>query len=108
VKEATTLTDVNLAALLEATQLNSDHRATLERIFAHPSSANIEWRQLRSLFDALGAATQEHNGKLRVDLGGEVEVFTKPRGKDIDQQTLVDLRRMLSHAGDVFVRTRPI
>jgi hypothetical protein len=43
--------------------VNSDHRATLERIFRHPTSANIEWRQVRSLLDALGAESQEHNGK---------------------------------------------
>ena len=100
--------DVNIEALLVATGLNSDHRETLEYIFAHPPSANVEWRQVQSLLEALGAATQEHNGKLRVDLGGEVEVFDPPRGKDIDQQMLVDLRRTLSRAGDVFVRTRPL
>jgi hypothetical protein len=102
------MTDANIEALLAATGLKSDHRKTLERIFTHPPSANVEWRQVQSLLEALGAATQEHNGKLRVELGGEVEVFEPPRGKDIDQQMLVDLRRMLSHAGDVFVRTRPL
>jgi hypothetical protein len=102
------LTKTNLDVLLEETDLNSDHRDTLARIFTHPSSGNIEWRQVRSLLEALGAATQEHNGKLRVELGGAVEVFAPPRAKDVDQQTLVDLRRMLSHAGDVFLRTRPI
>ena len=102
------MTETNLDALLSVTDLNSDHRETLARIFTHPPSANIEWRQVRSLLEALGAVTQEHNGKLKVELGGEVEVFEPPRGKDIDQQMLVDLRRMLSHAGDVFVRTRPL
>ena len=102
------MTETNVDALLSVTDLNSDHRETVVRIFAHPSSANIEWRQVRSLLEALGAATQEHNGKLRVELGGEVEVFDPPRGKDIDQQMVVDLRRMLSHAGDVFVRTRAL
>ena len=102
------MTEPNVDALLSATDLNSDHRETLERIFTHPPSANIDWRQVRSLLEALGAATQERNGKLRVELGGEVEVFDPPRGKDIDRQMLVDLRRMLSHAGDVFVRTRPL
>jgi hypothetical protein len=102
------VTETNLDALLSATDLNSDHRDTLARIFTHPPSSNIEWRQVRSLLEALGAVTQEHNGKLRVELGGEVEVLEPPRGKDVDKQMLVDLRRMLSHAGDVFVRTRPL
>ncbi len=79
--------------------VNSDHRATLERIFRHPTSANIEWRQVRSLLDALGAESQEHNGKLRVTLGDETEVLQPPRGKDIDGQMVVDLRRMLTRAG---------
>jgi hypothetical protein len=102
------VTETNIDALLSVTALNSDHRKTVERIFTHPSSSNIEWREVRSLLDALGAATQEHNGKLKVELGGEVEVLDPPRGKDIDQQMLVDLRRMLSHAGDVFVRSRSL
>jgi hypothetical protein len=79
--------------------VNSDHRATLERIFEHPASANIEWRQVRSLLEALGAVSEERNGKLKVTLGGETEVLQPPRGKDIDAQMIVDLRRMLTSAG---------
>jgi hypothetical protein len=91
-------------AFVAATGLNSDHRDVVKRLFAVPASENIEWRQVRSLLETLGSVTQEHNGKLRVELGGEVEVLTPPRDKDIDRQMIVDLRRMLSHATDVFVR----
>jgi hypothetical protein len=80
------------------TDLDSEHRDTLKRIFSNPSSGNIEWRQ-RALLEAVGTATEEHNGKLRVTLGDETEVLQPPRGKDIDQQMIVDLRRMLSRAG---------
>ena len=82
-----------------ATDLNHHHRDTLERIFGHPSSGNIEWRQVRSLLEAVGTITEELNGKLRVTLGPETEVLQPPGGKDIDQQMIVDLRRMLSNAG---------
>ncbi len=81
------------------TQLHGDHRATLERIFRHPASGNIEWRQVKSLLEAAGTATEEHNGKVKVTLGGETEVLQPPRGKDIDAQMIVDLRRMLTRAG---------
>jgi hypothetical protein len=37
--------------------------------------------------------------KLKVTLGDETEVLQPPHGKDIDQQTIVDLRRMLTRAG---------
>jgi hypothetical protein len=91
-------------AFLAATDLNSDHRDVVKRLFAVPASENIEWRQVRSLLEALGSVTQEHNGKLKVELGGEVEVFSPPRTKDIDRQMIVDLRRMLSRATDAFVK----
>jgi hypothetical protein len=65
----------------------------------HPAGGNIEWRQVKSLLEAVGAVTEEHSGKLRVTLGDETEVFEPPHGKDIDKQMIVDLRRMLSGAG---------
>jgi hypothetical protein len=107
-KDPKTSNRAEIEALMAATDLNSDHRDTLERIFSHPSSSNIEWRQVVSLLEALGAVTEKPNGRFEVELGGEVEVLDRPAGKDIDQQTIVDLRRMLSHADDVFVRTRPL
>jgi hypothetical protein len=91
-------------AFLDATNLNSDHRDVVKQLFAVPASENIEWRRVRSLLEALGAVTEERNGKLRVQLGGEVEVLVPPRRKDIDRQMIVDLRRMLSRAADVFVK----
>lgn len=69
-----------------AADLSGHHRETVERILAHPASGNVEWRQVLSLLGALGAATSEHNGKLRVELGNEVEVLNPPQGKDIDAQ----------------------
>jgi hypothetical protein len=81
------------------THLDSEHRNTVEKIFREPSSGNIEWRQVKSLLEAVGTATEERNGKLKVTLGDETEVLQPPREKDIDQQTIVDLRRMLRGAG---------
>jgi hypothetical protein len=81
------------------TGLSGEHRATVEKIMRHPAGGNIEWRQVRSLLDAVGATTEEHNGKVRVTLGGETEVLDPPRGKDIDAAMIVDLRRMLTRAG---------
>ena len=80
-------------------RVTADHRATLERIFRHPASGNIEWRQVRSLLETLGAVSEERNGKLKVTLGGDTEVLQPPRDKDIDAQMIVDLRRMLTRAG---------
>jgi hypothetical protein len=82
-----------------AADLNHHHRVTLEKIFSHPLSGNVEWRQVLSLLAAVGTTTHEPNGKLKVELGGETMVLRPPDDKDVDQQLIVDLRRMLTNAG---------
>jgi hypothetical protein len=79
--------------------LGSHHRDTVKRLFAHPASGNIEWREVKSLLESIGAASEAPDGALRVTLGGETEVLRRPQGKDIDTQMVVDLRRMLTRAG---------
>jgi hypothetical protein len=79
--------------------LSKHHRDTIARIVSHAASTNIEWRQVPSMLEATGAATREHNGKLTVTLGSETETLVPPRAKDLDVQTIVDLRRMLVRAG---------
>jgi hypothetical protein len=81
-----------------AADLNHHHRVTLEKIFNHPLSGNVEWRQVLSLLEAVGTTTQEPNGKVMVELGGETKVI-QPPDKDVDPQLIVDLRRMLTNAG---------
>ena len=79
--------------------LNHHHRDTLEKIFRHPLSGNLEWRQVLSLLAAVGTTTREPNGKVKVELGGQTEVLRPPDGKDVDRQLIVDLRRLLTNAG---------
>jgi len=79
--------------------LNSHHRDTVEKILNHPASGNVEWRQVLSLLEKIGTTAEQHNGKVKVTLGAETEVLRPPRGKDIDKQMIVDLRRMLTQAG---------
>ncbi|MBV9312683.1 MAG: hypothetical protein JO100_02860 [Pseudonocardia sp.] len=80
-------------------QLSNHHKGTLAHIFAHPASANVEWRQVRSLLDAVATTVEEPNGKLRVTLGDETMVLSPPHGKDVDVQLLIDLRHLLANAG---------
>jgi hypothetical protein len=79
--------------------LSSHHRDTIAKIFGHPASGNIEWRQVLSLLENIGTTTEERNGKFKVALGPETEVLERPRGKDINEQLIVDLRRILRQAG---------
>jgi hypothetical protein len=88
----------NEGILMEA-HLSNHHRDTVEKVFSHPLSRNIEWREVVSLLESIGTVTHEHNGKLRLTLGPETEVLPAPHGKDVDAQIVVDLRRMLKQAG---------
>jgi hypothetical protein len=79
--------------------LSGRHRDTVEKIFSQPPNRNIEWREVIALLEAVGTVTHEHNGKLKVSLGPETEVFPAPHGKDVEVQIVVDLRRILKQAG---------
>jgi hypothetical protein len=79
--------------------MNAEHEDTLEKILNHPASGNVDWRQVRSLLEAVGTVTDQHNGRVEVALGEETEVFDPPKDKDVDKQMIVDLRRMLTNAG---------
>lgn len=79
--------------------MDSHHRATVEKIFGHPVSHNIQWHDVMSLLEAVGTIKSEHDGRFKVTLGSETQTFEAPRHADIDEQQVVDLRRMLSSAG---------
>jgi hypothetical protein len=79
--------------------LDGRHRDTLRQILQHPTSHNIEWRAVTSLLEAVATVTEARDGKLAVKLGDELEFLEPPVGKDIDDQMVIDLRRMLTNAG---------
>jgi hypothetical protein len=88
-----------MASTSEPVHLNNRHRNTLRQILQHPAGHNIEWRAVVSLLDAVGSVVEHGDGKVAVTLGSETEFFDPPAHKDIDTQTVVDLRRLLSKAG---------
>jgi hypothetical protein len=85
--------------MVDSAHLDHHHRSTARDILSHPVSHNIEWRDVLSLLEAIGEVSEEHNGKVKVSVGGETETLHRPSGKDIGEQMVVDLRRMLGAAG---------
>jgi hypothetical protein len=85
--------------MAEDRQMDAHHRATLEKIQAHPVSHNIQWHDVLSLLKGVGTVTENHDGRYTVTLGSETETFDAPRHNDIDEQQVVDLRRMFKAAG---------
>jgi hypothetical protein len=80
-------------------EIDGHHRATVQKIFNHPVSHNIQWHDVLSLLEQVGEVTEGHDGRYTVRLGTETETFDTPRGHDVSEQQVVDLRRMLKGAG---------
>jgi hypothetical protein len=83
----------------EGMELDRRHRATVERIFNHPVSHNIQWHDVLALLQHLDAVTEDRHDRYTVTLGAETETFDGHRGHDLGRQQVVDLRRMLRGAG---------
>jgi len=79
--------------------LDTHHKATVKKIFGHPVSHNIQWHDVLSLLENVGTVRVEHDSRYKVTLGSETQIFDAPRHHDIDEQQVIDLRRMLSSAG---------
>ena len=88
-----------MSSTSEPAHLNNHHRNTLRQIFQHPASHNIEWHAVVSSLEAIGSVVEHRDGTVVVTIGSATEYFDRPAHKDIDTQTVVDLRRILSSAG---------
>lgn len=87
------------AAAPEPGHLTSHHRATLEKIFQHPVSHNLEWNDVYSLLNAVADVSEKHDGKFEVVLNGQSETIERPKHKDLEAQEVIDVRRLLEGAG---------
>jgi hypothetical protein len=81
--------------------VDAKHRKTLEAIFEKPERANIYWKDIESLLEALGADISEGNGsRVRVALHGVRAVFHRPHPqKETNKGAVKSVRRFLETAG---------
>jgi len=77
------------------------HRKTLEAIFEKPERANIAWRDVEALLNALGAEISEGNGsRVRVALKDVRAVFHRPHPHtETNKGAVKSVRRFLEAAG---------
>jgi len=73
------------------------HIKTLELIFKRPTSGNVNWKDIESLFTALGAEVSERAGsRVAVILFGEVRIFHRPHpSPSTDKGAVVSIRKWL-------------
>ncbi len=79
--------------------LDAHHQATVNKLFNHPVGHNIQWHDVLSLLRSVGEVTANVDGRFTVTVGAETETFAPLRHHDMDDQQVVDLRRMLKGAG---------
>ena len=74
---------------------------TLGAIFAHPTSANVKWRDIEGLFRELGAEISEREGsRIAVVLFKEVRVFHRPHpAPDTDKGAVASIRKWFEQHG---------
>jgi len=83
----------------EGKALHGAHLRTLEALFRHPTSHNLEWQDVLSLIESIGAVHAKGNNKLALDVGGQHLVMPEPHTKDLTAAEVVELRHLLQRAG---------
>ena len=81
--------------------IDAKHRRTLQELFAHPISMNIDFWKVENLLEDLGAEMDETgSGNLKVKLNGQEMSFPIPKKKNIDSKhEVVAIRDFLKSAG---------
>lgn len=81
--------------------LSRRHQKTLRRIFQQPRRADVEWKQVMALLEALGARVSEGRGsRVRIVLHGVRAVFHRPHPRqEMDKGSLRSMERFLITAG---------
>ncbi|MCJ2013586.1 hypothetical protein [Methylobacterium sp. J-076] len=80
-------------------QIHGHDRTTLAQIFNHPTSENLEWREVVAFVDRIGSAEEKANGSWSLSLGGRAWTFPQPPHKDMDPREVERLRHLLEGAG---------
>jgi HicA toxin of bacterial toxin-antitoxin, len=82
-------------------QMKRAHQKTLETVFAHPTSANIAWKDIEALLVVLGAEVTEREGsRVAIVLFQEVRVFHRPHpSPKTDKGAVVSVKKWLEQHG---------
>ncbi len=81
--------------------MNAKNRKTLNSIFHNPVKSDLPWKEIESLFKALGGEISQGRGsRVRVVLNGIRAVFHRPHPQKVtDKGALLSVRRFLTTAG---------
>ena len=78
--------------------MNHHHRKTLHALFAHPLSANIDFKKIIHVLEELGAEIENRSGnRVNIRLNGHSASFG--HAHDVPKEEIVQLRKFLEKCG---------
>ena len=82
-------------------KLLGTHKSTYDAVFQHPIARNLQWRDIRSMLNALADETQEHTGNLKFTRNGQTLTIHPPQRKDFsDIHELMQIRGFLEKSAE--------
>jgi hypothetical protein len=78
--------------------LSKSDRQTLDTLFAHPITHNLEWKDVLALFSRLGTVERLPNNENSIRIGAEHHLLRRPHGKDLTVEEVMALRHFLARA----------
>jgi hypothetical protein len=83
------------------TRLSSAHQSTHDAIYQHPVARNLNWREVRSMLEAVADLVAQPNGKLKFTRNGQTLTLHPKREKDVaDVEELMEIRHFLDRSDD--------
>ena len=94
------MTELLYGSSLKLNAIETGHkRRTLDAIFRHPLAHNLEWREVISLMESIGSATEKRDGEFLLQAGDQHFSMKKPHDKDVAGPDVMALRHFLTRAG---------
>lgn len=79
--------------------MNHRRRKVLHALFAHPVSANIDFKDVEHVFEGLGAEIDNRNGaRVGVTLKGKTAVFHRA-AHSLPKEEVIQIRHFLEECG---------
>ncbi|MFA7275983.1 MAG: hypothetical protein WC043_04205 [Pseudobdellovibrionaceae bacterium] len=80
--------------------MNHHSQKVLESIFAHPVSANIDFKDVEHVLTDLGAAIEEKSGnRISIEMDGRSVILHRPHQHSLPKEEVAQLRGFLIDCG---------